>query len=308
EFVQAAELAREAAAIEDGPHGPNAVQFFAVQRVALALERGAEAGLVEIAEPLRMLAERYPTLPVWRSAFARVCAELGRHTEARRDLDLLAADDFAAVPREGNWLPAMMNLGETAVLLEDRARAARLYHLLRPYAGLHVVVAHGAACFGSVERYLGRLAAASRPPGAAVGRGRAPALALPAHRRDVGDRPRGRARAAPSRTRLRAPPRPARASGLRLPGGRARGAPGRDGGLGRRLGRARPRRARPAGVRGAARRPPERARGGAHAPRPRSPRVARGGDRLARDHRHPGDGPRRARTAHGLGRRARAHG
>jgi hypothetical protein len=168
EFEQAAELARQAAAIEDGPHGQNAVQFFAVQRVALALEQGADQSLAEIAEPLRALAERYPTLPVWRSAFARVCAELGRHTEARRDLDLLAADDFAAVPRDGNWLPAVMNLGETAVLLEDRARAARLYALLRPYAGLYVVVAHGAACFGSVERYLGRLAAASGRPRAAA--------------------------------------------------------------------------------------------------------------------------------------------
>ncbi len=168
DFAQAAKLAREAAAIEDGPHGPNAVQFFAVQRVALALERGADDGLAEIAEPLRMLAERYPTLPVWRSAFARVCAELGRRAEARRDLDLLAADDFAALPRDGNWLPAMMNLGETAVLLEDRARAARLYHLLHPYAGLYVVVGHGAACLGSVERYLGRLAAASGRPRAAA--------------------------------------------------------------------------------------------------------------------------------------------
>jgi hypothetical protein len=53
-----------------------------------------------------------------------------------------------------------MNVAETASLLGEGRRAAVLYALLRPYAELHVVVAPMGACFGSVERYLGRLAAA----------------------------------------------------------------------------------------------------------------------------------------------------
>jgi hypothetical protein len=160
ELARAGALVDEAVAIEGGAHGPNALQIFAVQRVALALEGGAPGALDAIAEPMRALAERYPSLPVWRSAFARVCAELGRVAEARRELGLLAAADFAHVPRDGNWLPAMMNIAETASLLADGRRAASLYALLRPYAGLHVVVAPMGACFGSVERYLGRLAVA----------------------------------------------------------------------------------------------------------------------------------------------------
>src|SRR5262249_41163623 len=160
EFDRASTLADEAATIEGGAFGPNAVQLFAVHRVALALEGGAPWRLEEIAEPIRALAERYPSLPVWRSAFARVCAEIGRAAEAHRELDVLAADDFTRLPRDGNWLAAMMNVGETAVLLGDERRAATLYRLLRPHAKLHVVVIPGAACFGSVERYLGRLAAA----------------------------------------------------------------------------------------------------------------------------------------------------
>ncbi len=38
EFARAGALVDEAVAIEGGAHGPNAVQIFAVQRVALALE------------------------------------------------------------------------------------------------------------------------------------------------------------------------------------------------------------------------------------------------------------------------------
>lgn len=160
EFAHADALVREAAAIEDGQHGQTPVQLFAVQRVALALEAGRPGALEEVAPAMRALAERLP-MPVWRSASARVSAELGRTAEARRDLDALARDGFAGVRRDGNWLTTMMNAAETAALVGDVARAAVLYDLLRPFAGLHVVVAH-ACCFGSVERYLGRLAAALR--------------------------------------------------------------------------------------------------------------------------------------------------
>ncbi len=157
DFERAAALSREAAAIEER-QGVTALQFFAVQRVALALEGGRPGALEDVVGTMGELAERFPMLPVWRSAFARVCAELGRVEEARRELDLLAADDFGGVPRDGNWFPAMMNTSETAALLADTPRAAVLYRLLEPHAHLHIVVAHS-ACFGSVERYLGHLAA-----------------------------------------------------------------------------------------------------------------------------------------------------
>src|SRR5262249_8805092 len=104
EFARAGALVDEAVAIESGGHRPDAVQIFAVQRVALALESGVPGALDAIAEAMRALAERYPSLPVWRSALARVCAELGRFAEARRELELLGAADFARVPRDGNWL------------------------------------------------------------------------------------------------------------------------------------------------------------------------------------------------------------
>src|SRR5262249_13103371 len=131
-----------------------------------ALEGGRPGSLEHVLETMRELADRYPMLPVWRSAFARVCAELGRVEEARRDLEVLGADGFRGVRHDGNWLTTMMNGAETAVLIGDAGQAATLYALLEPYAHLHVAVAH-CACFGSVERYLGRLASTLDRPQAA---------------------------------------------------------------------------------------------------------------------------------------------
>src|SRR4030095_4389871 len=50
-------------------------------------------------------------------------------------------------------------LAEVCSFLQDTARAATLYHLLRPYAGRNVIVGGAVACYGAASRYLGMLAA-----------------------------------------------------------------------------------------------------------------------------------------------------
>ena len=57
------------------------------------------------------------------------------------------------------WLKSMTLVGEICAFLGDRERAALLYESLAPYAERCVVDAPVAACSGSVERYLGQLAA-----------------------------------------------------------------------------------------------------------------------------------------------------
>src|SRR5262249_59038874 len=69
----------------------------------------------------------------------------------------IATEHFTELPRDGNWLPAMVNLAEVAHGVGDAGSARDLYELLRPHAASAVVVA-AAACLGSVERYLGLLA------------------------------------------------------------------------------------------------------------------------------------------------------
>ena len=69
----------------------------------------------------------------------------------------LAADSFAAVPFDIEWLYGMSLLADTCALLGDSGAAAELYALLLPYSGFIAVdVPEGMR--GSVSRYLGLLA------------------------------------------------------------------------------------------------------------------------------------------------------
>ncbi|MDP2710250.1 MAG: AAA family ATPase [Solirubrobacteraceae bacterium] len=109
-------------------------------------------------EPLvRRNADRLPAMRRWRCGLALVLAELGREDEARRELERLAAADFADIPRDALWLVAMSLLAELCTVLGDVPRARRLYELLAPYEGRNVV-SMGAAYLGPVARYLGQLA------------------------------------------------------------------------------------------------------------------------------------------------------
>ena len=62
------------------------------------------------------------------------------------------------VPRDFFWLSAATVLAEAAVLAGDAVAAERLYDALVPYASRHTQHSF-AACWGSVERQLGLLAA-----------------------------------------------------------------------------------------------------------------------------------------------------
>ena len=65
--------------------------------------------------------------------------------------------EFAALPRDSEWLFCLSILAEVAAYLRDQDRAAVLYRLLAPYARVHAMAA-GEAPLGPVARYLGILA------------------------------------------------------------------------------------------------------------------------------------------------------
>ena len=60
----------------------------------------------------------------YRSAYAWILAALGRKAEARTHLTAIAADGFAAMPFDANWLSGLAEAGEATLLLGDRAAAA----------------------------------------------------------------------------------------------------------------------------------------------------------------------------------------
>jgi tetratricopeptide (TPR) repeat protein len=90
----------------------------------------------------------------WRCALAYAYALLGRHADAREQLETLTIGEL---PRDALWLLSTAQLSEVVADLGDRERAEQLYALLAPYAD-RCIVALGACCLGSVARSLGRLA------------------------------------------------------------------------------------------------------------------------------------------------------
>ena len=155
-FDEYERLAQQAAAIGQQAQNQNVMQIFGIQMFALRREQGR---LAELRDAISGFIAAYPHIP-WGAALAVVCAETGDAEGARAELDRLAVDDFAAVPRQTFWLAAMAALGDVCAMLGDTDRAPVLYAQLRPFESLNVTLAPGAACSGSTARVLGRLSAA----------------------------------------------------------------------------------------------------------------------------------------------------
>jgi tetratricopeptide (TPR) repeat protein len=154
------------AALAAGESGPgNAEQFYGVQLYLIRREQGRLAELVPV---VAGLAEERATLPIWRCGLILLLCETGRLDDARRELDRLAARDFADLPRDMNWLPALALVAEACERLGDARRAEVVYRLLEPHAGRAIVIALSAGCLGSAERHLGLLAMASDRPDTAI--------------------------------------------------------------------------------------------------------------------------------------------
>ncbi len=142
---------------------PDAIALFYLQTLTLRLLQGRYA---EIASALERAAAIVATTPAWRAlrVYAYACA--GESSRARRELRELAAQEFAAIPRDGAWKGACVLLADACVVLREREAARSLYALLLPHRG-ELAVVHAAVCYGSIERPLGELALLLRRPVAA---------------------------------------------------------------------------------------------------------------------------------------------
>jgi eukaryotic-like serine/threonine-protein kinase len=157
-LAEAEELVGQAFAIGQRAQPDMAIPAHGLQRYTLCDFRGT---LEEVEPAIRDLVLSYPARPVFRCALTRLCARLGRLSEAKRLFDDLARDDFAGLPFDQEWLYGMSLLAETSVLLDDIHAAAVLYRLLVPWATLNTAdVPEGTT--GSVSRYLGIVATATK--------------------------------------------------------------------------------------------------------------------------------------------------
>jgi DNA-binding SARP family transcriptional activator/tetratricopeptide (TPR) repeat protein len=142
------ELGREAAPW-------NARTSALLQRFVL---RSLEGRAGEVAAELQAAAVENPYYPVFQAALAALYADLGDTDRTRAAFDGLAADDFAFVPFDEEWLLLTSLLADPCGFLGDRRRAQILYERLEPYA--HRVAAGATEiAIGSASRALGTLAA-----------------------------------------------------------------------------------------------------------------------------------------------------
>lgn len=158
-FDQAEEAARQAYRIGQQVRDDDATIFYGIQTFLLRREQGR---LAEIEAAVRALAERYQQFPAWRCGLAWLYAETDQLPAARAVFERLIATNLADLPRDGNWPVALTALTEACAALGDARAAALLYDCLVPYAGRAVIVGGFAACYGSADRSLGRLATVLR--------------------------------------------------------------------------------------------------------------------------------------------------
>jgi class 3 adenylate cyclase len=156
EFEAAGRRALEALTAGQEAQNQSALLAYGAQFALIRRELGMSEGLVEGATGF---IEQFPTIPAWRCARAYYHSDAGHDEEAARDVDVLAADGFAGIPRDMFWFTSMTLLSQAVANLGDGERAAAMYDLLAPYADRYSVVAPCATTYGSVERNLGLLAA-----------------------------------------------------------------------------------------------------------------------------------------------------
>jgi ATP/maltotriose-dependent transcriptional regulator MalT len=154
-LAEAEELIPEFFALGTRAQPEMALPIFTLQRHTLCEFRG---NLEEIEPEIGELVAAYPARPVLRCVLVHLQALLGRVEEARAGFRELAADDFAALPFDIEWLYGTSLIAEACVLLSEKDSAPVLYRSLAPWSALNAVD-HPEGIRGSVARYLGQLAA-----------------------------------------------------------------------------------------------------------------------------------------------------
>lgn len=151
-FEEADRFAREALDGGQKVGVTDAAEGWVIQQILLRRERGEVEGLED--EIAKILEDRYPALA--RCAMGAIYCELGCLEKAQREIERLAENDFADLPRDAYWqLGAVLLSAAVASLgLADPARS--LYDRLLPHCGRNLNCPP--AFLGSACRYLGVLA------------------------------------------------------------------------------------------------------------------------------------------------------
>jgi hypothetical protein len=115
--------------------------------------------IAEIEAAVHEFAARHPSAFAWPVLLALLDAETGRLDAAHRALASLRDEEIVATSAAHLRATAWVYLAEVCTLVGDRERAARLAPILAAYRPRLVIAGAGVASLGSLDLYLGRLAA-----------------------------------------------------------------------------------------------------------------------------------------------------
>lgn len=132
-----------------------AVSAHGMQMFCLRREQGR---LREALPMLQYFARTTPEAHAWQPGLALLYAELDMRAECQAQFDSLPWDRATTLLRDVSTTTTVMFAAEVCVYLGDAARAALLYRLLQPHAGINLVPDFGGPCLGSSDRLLGNLA------------------------------------------------------------------------------------------------------------------------------------------------------
>ena len=151
------EAKRLAASARDATSG-NPIFTLGYNQLVLAtrIEQGRDSEVIQGLE--RFVTSAPPWLATQRAILANAYAASNREGEARSELERLAADSFAAIPRNWGFPLALRHLAEACARLGDRAAAQQLEPLVVPYSGLLLVPYHGIHVEAAADRAWAQLA------------------------------------------------------------------------------------------------------------------------------------------------------
>ncbi len=128
-LAEAEELAAASSVFAQRPGLADAAPSFAYR---LHYERGT---LGELEAFFAEMADAQPALPIWRIALVGIYTTTDRFEEAGVHLNTLAADDWAIVPQDGNWIVTIAGAARTAGVIGDLEIAALAYDLAKSHTG-----------------------------------------------------------------------------------------------------------------------------------------------------------------------------
>ncbi|MGD8869693.1 MAG: AAA family ATPase, partial [Gemmatimonadales bacterium] len=130
----------------------NAILSHQLQRFLVAIDRG---GLEVFETPLKHLGAQFPDLLGWRSALALFYAEVGRHSDAKSEIDRMLELGIASLPKRNEWLGMLVGTGLAAAAIDHKEGAALVRRLAEPHADELIVMGYSSFCWGAAAFILG---------------------------------------------------------------------------------------------------------------------------------------------------------